>query len=297
MERRPFGADTTSVDSRAERARVARNLDRRAERDRTVHGARVGMPLPLARHRAAMLRRKNGWPVNRLERRRAAYALGGREIRTVTARDLEVRELSDDVWWMHGVASATERAYEVGFYVETIARGAFVQTLSQRPDVLLLENHQGLPLARTVSGTLRLAETDDGLEWDADVNARSARVQEMRMAIERGDVTECSFAFSGAKSEWDEDYTQRRITSLSLHRGDVSVVSLGANPATSVTMRSRIARARPSLDTFRARGYVLGARGRGYSAGGRRWRRPNATTSPRSSQSWRRVTTIELSAR
>jgi hypothetical protein len=33
-----------------------------------------------------------------------------------------------------------------------------------------------------------------------------------------------SFAFSGAKSEWNDDYDQRRITSLSMHRGDVSVV-------------------------------------------------------------------------
>ena len=37
----------------------------------------------------------------------------------------------------------------MGGYTETIARGAFTKTLSERPDVQLLINHEGLPLART----------------------------------------------------------------------------------------------------------------------------------------------------
>jgi hypothetical protein len=40
------------------------------------------------------------------------------------------------------------------------------------------------------------------------------------------------------RQEWNEDYTERRLLEVSIHRGDVSVVNYGANPATSATLRA-----------------------------------------------------------
>ena len=115
-------------------------------------------------------------------------------------------------------------------------------TLSNNPDVQLLINHEGLPLARTVGGTLRLNEDDRGLRVDATVDATDPDVQRLAPKVRANLIDQMSFAFCGARSEWDEDYTQRRIVSLDIHRGDVSVVNQGANPYTSFSMRSTIVR-------------------------------------------------------
>ena len=53
-----------------------------------------------------------------------------------------------------------------GMFVEVIQRGAFEDAIG-RDDVVFLINHEGLPLARTRSGTLNLAEDDHGLFMEA----------------------------------------------------------------------------------------------------------------------------------
>jgi hypothetical protein len=41
------------------------------------------------------------------------------------------------------------------------------------------------------------------------------------------------------EGEWNEDYTEFRMTKLNLHCGDVSAVNYGANPSTSIAARAR----------------------------------------------------------
>lgn len=176
------------------------------------------------------------------QRKKRAESLRGREVRAIGAEDIEIRDMGDGTMQFTGYGSVTERAYDMGWYEETIGRGAFAQTLSRGPDVQMLINHAGLPIARTVGGTLNLTEDDHGLRADASLDATDPDVQQLAKKVERNLVDQMSFAFSGARSEWDEDMTQRRIVSLDIHRGDVSVVNQGANPATSFTMRSMIDR-------------------------------------------------------
>src|SRR5216684_9000974 len=104
------------------------------------------------------------------QRRRKARELRGLEHREFPVSDMELREKDDGTWNLTGYASVTETPYEVGFYTETIKRGAFKRTLGENPDVQLLVNHDGLPLARTRSGTMRLEERDKGLWVDADLD-------------------------------------------------------------------------------------------------------------------------------
>ena len=47
-----------------------------------------------------------------------------------------------------------------------------------------------------------------------------------------------SLAFRVTDDSWNEELDARLIRSYSIHRGDVSVVNYGANPATSVSVRS-----------------------------------------------------------
>jgi phage head maturation protease len=51
-------------------------------------------------------------------------------------------------------------------------------------------------------------------------------------------LDEMSFAFRVTRQEWSPDWMQRDILEYNINRGDVSVVTYGANPATSVALRS-----------------------------------------------------------
>ena len=84
-----------------------------------------------------------------MDRKEMAQSLRGRETRVFPAAGLEVRE-SNGSLGLSGWASVTNRAYDMGVFKETIRAGAFTKTLSEGPDVQLLMNHEGLPLARTV---------------------------------------------------------------------------------------------------------------------------------------------------
>jgi len=163
-----------------------------------------------------------------------------------------------------GYASTFEQPYEMGSYTETIARGAFAETLSGRPDVQLLVNHEGLPLARTtippgLPGHLRLSEDFTGLHFDAQLDRDDPDAVTLMRKIGTGLMDQASFAFKVTKQAWSDDYTQRTIQAVDINRGDVSVVNQGANAATSVDARSR-GRRRPGvapLSLYQARARAL----------------------------------------
>lgn len=124
---------------------------------------------------------------------------------------------------------------------EMVVAGAGRRTLNARPDVRLLVNHDGLPLARTRSGTLLLEEHDQGLYANAPaLDLRNPTVQEVRSAMDRKDVDEMSYAFRVTRQEWNEDYTERRIIEygLDVDGSDVSVVTYPANKATVAQLRN-----------------------------------------------------------
>ena len=169
-----------------------------------------------------------------------------REVRQYGISDIEVRDAgSDGAVTFSGYASVFNHDYEVydsfGKFTERLAPGAFTRTLADQPDVMLLINHQGLPLARTKSGTLRLSQDNVGLRVEAQLDANDPDVQAILPKMRRGDVDEMSFAFRVNDQLWSEDYTDRTITEVNLARGDVSIVSFGANPATVAALRAALA--------------------------------------------------------
>jgi HK97 family phage prohead protease len=154
---------------------------------------------------------------------------------------LEVRAQQGGKTLIAGYASVTEEPYEMrdtyGAYSEVVRSGAFAKTLNESPAVQLLLNHEGLAMAYTKAGTLRLSEDETGLHMEAEVNPARGDVRDMLTALDDGDVDEMSFAFRVVRQNWSPDYDQRDIVEVSLNRGDVSVVNFGANPATSVASR------------------------------------------------------------
>jgi HK97 family phage prohead protease len=179
-------------------------------------------------------------------------AVGGRETRQFHVQPVSLREEADGTGMrLGGYASVTDAPYSVtdwlGEYTEVIRSGAFKRSLDHKDDVRLLLNHEGLPLARTKSGTLELREVTDpksdpqkqgqtGLWTEAELDPRSGLVNDVKIAMERGDLDEMSFAFQVLQQAWSPDFDQRDIHEVKLF--DVSVVTYPANPATSVGIRA-----------------------------------------------------------
>lgn len=169
-------------------------------------------------------------------RKAKAGMMSGREARTIAGT--EMRSTTDgSTMTLNGYASVTGVGYDMGWYQERIAPGAFMETLSKQPDVQLLINHEGLPLART-GRNMTLTEDETGLHVSASLDANDPDVQRLASKMSGGLIDQMSFAFRVMTQVWDEDYTDRNITEVSLDRGDVSVVNQGASPTTSVTLRS-----------------------------------------------------------
>ena len=161
------------------------------------------------------------------------------ERRTFTIKNVEARQAEDGTMRLSGYAAVFNEDSVPLPFLERIAPGAFRKTLTETPDVRLLINHEGLPLARTKNGTLRLNEDETGLYMDADLPDTQA-ARDLYTLVERGDVDQMSFAFRVIRQRWNEGRTERTLTELSLADGDVSVVTYPAYPTTTVEAREQL---------------------------------------------------------
>jgi HK97 family phage prohead protease len=164
------------------------------------------------------------------------------ERRTYTVRNVETRQEDDGKMRLSGYAAVFNDASVPLPFRERIAPGAFRKTLSETPDVRLLINHEGLPLARTKNDTLTLTEDEVGLRFDAELPDTS-EARDLWTLIQRGDVDQMSFAFRVIRQKWNADRTERTLTEVSLSDGDVSVVTYPAYPTTTVEAREHLANA------------------------------------------------------
>ena len=166
--------------------------------------------------------------------------------RRVASRPIELQQIAADngvLATIRGHAAVfNEMSDNLGWFREIIERGAFDDVLDD--DVRALFNHDpNRVLGRTTAKTARIGVDDDGLWYEADL-ADTAANRELVSAIERGDVTQSSFAFRVAQKgdKWDEPDEEnalyiRRIIRVSKLR-DVSPVTFPAYPQTDVAQRS-----------------------------------------------------------
>jgi HK97 family phage prohead protease len=161
-----------------------------------------------------------------------------REVRKL--EKLEVRATPDGGAILEGYATVYDYAYSIGDvdrggFMETIVKGSAAKSAGEA-DVRLLINHEGIPLARTRSGTMTLESDDIGLRVTAQLDPQNPLSASLRSAMERGDMDQMSFAFRVLRDEWNSDYSERKIYELKLF--DVSMVTYPANPATVAKVRS-----------------------------------------------------------
>jgi HK97 family phage prohead protease len=161
------------------------------------------------------------------------------ERRTYTVKDVQARSAEDGTMRLAGYAAVFNESSVPLPFKESIAPGAFRKTLTETPDVRLLINHEGLPLARSKNGTLTLTEDDRGLYFEAEL-ADTTEARDIYKLVERGDVDQMSFAFRVIRQKWNEDRSLRVLTEVSLADGDVSVVTYPAYPTTTVEAREQL---------------------------------------------------------
>jgi uncharacterized protein len=161
-----------------------------------------------------------------------------REIRAI-AQPLEVREEEDQAIRVSGYAAVfNEETNIAGMFTEVIEQGAFTGALERQDDVVFLVNHDGLPLARTRSGTLRLTQDERGLFMETELDGSDPDVRSIVPKMKRGDLDKMSFAFIPTRQEWDDsgDMPKRMIQDLQLH--DVAIVTTPAYSGTEIGLRS-----------------------------------------------------------
>ncbi len=157
------------------------------------------------------------------------------EKRSIAFTTLEARQVGDGNKLI-GYASVFDSPSEPMPFVEFVRRGAFAKTLNDGADVRLLIDHEGVPLARTKSGTLMLEEDDRGLRVEATLDPANPDAARVISAMKRGDISQMSFAFRTVKDSWNADRSVRELKEVQLF--DVSVVTFPAYEETVAEIRS-----------------------------------------------------------
>ncbi len=139
-----------------------------------------------------------------------------------------------------GYASLYNSPYDMGWFTEVIARGAFKDVLND--DVRALFNHDSnLILGRSKAGTLKIEEDDMGLKYTIDLPDTQLG-RDLAESVRRGDINQSSFAFSIEAEEWTGLDAQggKTVRTITKMKGlyDVSPVTYPANPDTTVAKRS-----------------------------------------------------------
>jgi HK97 family phage prohead protease len=157
-------------------------------------------------------------------------------------RDLEIRQEGDGMT-LRGYAAVFNSPSQPLPFTETIAQGAFRDSLNSRNDVKLLWNHDtGTVLGSTRAGTLKLSEDSKGLLVEANLPDTQAG-RDAATLIKRGDVNAFSFGFRVPANGDEWPSADQRI----LKRVNVHEVSLVAFPAYTATEGTASVRAMTEL--------------------------------------------------
>lgn len=147
----------------------------------------------------------------------------------------------DDGVSVRGYAAVFNEPTDIGgMFREVIAPGAFTDAIG-RDDVVFLINHDGLPLARTRSGTLTLKEDERGLYMETTLDPEDPDVKSIVGKMRRGDLDKMSFAFWPEKQEWDDEVGEGELPLRTIHQAslyDVSIVTTPAYDGTEIGLRS-----------------------------------------------------------
>jgi len=162
-----------------------------------------------------------------------------KEIRTIDVQDLELRMDGDNPVVVGYGAVFNSMSNDLGGFREYIGSEAFEGRLED--DVRFLINHDGMPLARTTNGTLRLSVDEIGLKYEAKLNPNVSTSRDLMELLKDGTINQSSFAFIVEDDSWEmkDGMNVRTINKVS-RLYDVSAVTYPAynEASSSVALRS-----------------------------------------------------------
>jgi HK97 family phage prohead protease len=162
-----------------------------------------------------------------------------KEIRTIDVQDLELRMDGDNPVVVGYGAVFNSMSNDLGGFREFIGSEAFEGRLED--DVRFLINHDGMPLARTTNGTLRLSVDERGLKYEAKLNPNVSTSRDLMELLKDGTINQSSFAFIVEDDSWEmkDGMNVRTINKVS-RLYDVSAVTYPAynEASSSVALRS-----------------------------------------------------------
>ena len=168
-----------------------------------------------------------------------------RELRTCKGVELRAQQKEGQNYISGYAATYSTLSEDLGWWRERIMPGAFDRAVNEKQDVRHLINHDANQvLGRTVSGTTELKSDVKGLYFRTLLPDTSF-ARDLMVSMQRGDITECSFAFIAARQSWVEDELTddpsmeyiRQIEDVDLY--DISIVTYPAYPGTSAEVKMR----------------------------------------------------------
>ena len=177
------------------------------------------------------------------------WCVTGADEKRIAYTTLDLRQ-ADNGTTLYGYAALFDSPSEPMPFIEYVKRGAFSKTLNDGADVRLLIDHEGVPLARTKSGTMRLMEDERGLAVEADLDPMNPDAARVISAMKRGDLSQMSFAFRTIKDQFSDDRMVRELREVQLY--DVSVVTFPAYEQTVAEIRSRLLQTEETQPTLTA---------------------------------------------
>jgi HK97 family phage prohead protease len=191
------------------------------------------------------------------------------EVRFWHAEGIEYREKSNtNELWISGMPVVYDTPYTVtdalGSFSERMAPGVANDVLAAGCDTRLLYNHDGLSLARTrndrgLPPTMTLADSPEGLRFEACLDLRQQLANDVAISLERGDSSQMSVGFRVGKDEWSDGWDERTIHSFDSLL-DVSIVSFPASESTTVDIMRRYAEMVPVESAARIRKMYIDTR-------------------------------------
>lgn len=140
-----------------------------------------------------------------------------------------------------GYAAVFDQKIDFGPFTESVARGAFQDSLANKDDVRALFNHDpNFVLGRSTNGSLLMEEDSKGLLVRIELpDTQFAR--DLAVSVDRGDVSQMSFGFWIEAEEMirnEGEKTHFKIVKAKLF--DVSPVTFPAYPTTEVELQRQL---------------------------------------------------------
>lgn len=164
------------------------------------------------------------------------------------AEDIELRTV-DDKDTMFGTVVKFDKLSkplpQIGGVMERIKKGAFTRTIKNDEIVAVWNHNMDKVLGNTKAGTLRLIETNSGLDFEIDLPDTSWG-KDAATSVKRGDVRGMSFWFRKIKDEWDESNLNKVIRTLI----EVDLVEISPTPMNIAAYSSSKANMRTVKDDY-----------------------------------------------